>query len=121
MFKLKFKKKIDPHREELEAELTANEQYLRTMVAGTKEYAMVYDAVKQQREELRAYGKSKISFGDVVAFIGALAGIGGVAATVATSVHRDETRKELATWIYQNEELDGKLGNGPIRNLATKE
>ena len=39
MFKLKFKKKENPHRESLERMIKTNEEYLETMVAGTKEYS----------------------------------------------------------------------------------
>lgn len=121
MFKLKFKEKIDPHKEELEAELTANEEYLRTMVAGTKEYAMVYDAVKQQREELRAYNKPKIGFKEVIEILTVVGTFGGIGAGVYSTIHKDQTREKLATYIYQNEELESKLGNGSIKTLATKE
>lgn len=121
MFKLKFKKKTNPHKESLERALTANEQYLETMVAGTKEYELVNDAVQKQREALEAYDKPKFGFKEVIEVLGVIAGFAGAGATIYSTVHKDETRKEIATWIYQNEELDGKLGNGPIRNLATKE
>lgn len=121
MFKLKFKKKEDPHRERLEKALTANEEYLLTMVAGTKEYELVNDAVQKQREALEAYNKPKIGFKEVIEILGVVAGFAGAGATIYSTVHKDNTRKEIATWIYQNEEIDNNLGNGSIKTLATKE
>lgn len=121
MFKFKLKKKVNPHRESLERMIKTNEEYLETMVAGTKEYKDCMDTLAVQYEELRKFDKPKINFGDVIGILGAIAAVGGVGATVATSIHRDNTRKELATWIYQNEELESNLGNGSIKSLATKE
>lgn len=117
----KFKRKTNPHRESLERMIKANEEYLETMVAGTKEYKECLEALTLQYEELRKFDKPKMSFGDVIGLIGAVAGVGGVVATVVTSERRDQTRKEIATWIYQNEELESNLGNGSIKSLATKE
>ncbi len=118
-FKLTFKKKEDPHKAILEECLKTNEEYLRTMVAGTEEYDKVNKVVMEQREALMNYNKPKFGFKEIIEVLTVVASFAGIGASVYSTVSNNNTKKEIATWIYQNEEIDGKLANGSIKSIAS--
>lgn len=119
--KISFKKKSNPHRESLERRIQANEAYLETMVAGTKEYKLIQKALKNDYDELRKMDEPKVKLSDVVAILGVIVSAAGIGVNLATSLHRDKTRKDLGELAFKKEEIEGELKNGTDWSLAAKE
>ncbi len=119
--KIKFRKKTNPHRESLERRIQANEAYLETMVAGTKEYKLIQKALNNDYEELRKMDESKVKLSDIIAGLGVVATFATAGVTLYTSLHRDQTRKELGELAFRKEEIEGELKNGTDWSLAAKE
>ena len=119
--KISFKKTTDPHLESLERRIKANEEYLETMVAGTKEYKRIQEALARDYEERRKMMEPTIKFGDIMAVVGAVTGIVAIVANVVTSERRDNTRKEIAQLAYKKEEIQNEIKNGTVMSMAMKD
>ncbi len=107
---IKINKKSDPHRESLERRIRINETYLESMVAGTEEYDIIQHALLRDYEELRKMDESKFKITDILPW----------ATLAVTAIAGIFVPMYGMNKAYRSEEEEGKLKNGTVFNLATK-
>lgn len=107
---LKLKKKENPHKESIENRITANEAYLESLDAATEKYRNVQEVLMVDYEELRKMNQNKLNARDFLHILDI-----AIAATAGIVVPLYGMNK-----AYRSEEVEGKLKNGTIFNLATK-
>lgn len=107
---IKLRLKSDPRRESLLRRIEINETYLESMVAGTEEYDIVQHVLLRDYEELRKIDENKVKAKDILPWI-------SLAVTAVAGIVVPVYGMKMA---YRSEEVDGKLKNGTVFNLATK-
>lgn len=108
--KIKINKKTDVHRESLERRITYNEEYLESFEPNTDEYEIIQKRLLADYDELRKMDDAKIKAKDVLPWL-------TLAVTAIAGIFVPMYGMNKA---YRSEEEEGKLKNGTVFNLATK-
>lgn len=103
-------KKVDPHREQLEARITYNEDYIQKFTPETEEYDIIQQVLMRDYEELRKMDESKVKAKDILPWASLVV---TVFAGIVVPVYGMNK-------AYKSEEVDGKLKNGTVFGMATK-
>ena len=108
--KIKINKKVDEHRESLERRISYNEMYLEQFEPDTDEYEIIQKRLLSDYDELRKMDESKIKARDVLPWL-------TLAVTAIAGIFVPVYGMKLA---YRSEEEEGKLKNGTVFGLGTK-
>lgn len=103
-------KKADPHREQLEARIAYIEDYIQQFAPETEEYDSIQQVLMRDYEELRKMDESKVKAKDILPWASLVV---TVFAGVVVPVYGMNK-------AYKSEEVDGKLKNGTVFGMATK-
>ena len=103
-------KKANPHREQLEARIAYNEEYIQQFTPETQEYDSIQQVLMRDYEELRKMDESKVKAKDILPWASLVV---TVFAGVVVPVYGMNK-------AYKSEEVDGKLKNGTVFGMATK-
>ena len=105
-----FNKKVDPHKESLEARIAYNEEYILNFTPETQEYDIIQQVLLRDYEELRRMEESKVKTKDILP----------LATLVVTAVAGIVVPVYGMNKAYRSEEVEGKLKNGTVFGIATK-
>lgn len=105
-----FNKKVDDNINSLKARIRYNEDYIQNFTPETQEYDIVQQVLLRDYEELRKMEESKVKAKDILPWLTlAVTAVAGIVVPVYGM-----------NKAYKSEEEEGKLKNGTVFNLATK-
>lgn len=107
---MKLFKNNDEHKAQIEARIAYNEEYIQNFTPETQEYDIIQQVLMRDYDELRRMDEHKVKAKDVLPWLTlAVTAIAGIVVPVYGM-----------NKAYTSEEVDGKLKNGTVFNLATK-
>lgn len=102
--------KPDPHRDQIEARIAYNEEYIQNFTPETQEYDIIQQVLMRDYDELRRMDEHKMKAKDILPWVSlAVTAFAGIVVPVYGM-----------NKAYRSEEVDGKLKNGTIFGMATK-
>lgn len=102
--------KENPHRENLESRINSNEEYIQRFAPDTEEYEKVQQVLLKDYEELRKMDDNKKKLSDILP----------LATLVVTAIAGIVVPVYGMNKAYRSEEVEGKLKNGTVFGMATK-
>ena len=105
-----FNKKVDENIRGLKARIAYNEEYIQNFTPETDEYEIIQKALMRDYEEVRKMEESRFKATDILPWLTlAVTAVAGIVVPVYGM-----------NKAYRSEEEEGKLKNGTVFNLATK-
>lgn len=105
-----FNKKVDDNINSLKARIRYNEEYILNFTPDTQEYGIIQQVLLRDYEEIRKMEESRVKAKDILPLLTlAVTAVAGIVVPVYGM-----------NKAYKSEEEEGKLKNGTVFNLATK-
>ena len=105
-----FNKKVDDNINSLKARIKYNEEYIQNFTPETDEYDIIQQVLLRDYEEVRKMEESKVKAKDILPWASLVV---TVFAGIVVPVYGMNK-------AYKSEEVDGKLKNGTVFGMATK-